>query len=688
MQIVSLALGGCLKREPVRYGITEDTGGHISYVLGEMAALARLSGIEHAEIVTRLFDAPALGPEHALASERLGDRFSITRIDSGNRAYLAKEALAHDRENFTRALLANLRARRRLPDLIHAHFADAAAIASAVRAELGIPFVYTAHSLGIDKLSVTGRTSPELQGRIAEETRAIGTADAIIASSRDECERQLPAYPTARLDRIHRLRPGVDLSPVYPSGLAAARTLIAPFLRDPDKPIVLAIARAVEKKNLRGLIDAFAGDTRLRDGANLVILAGLRDGLATGEAEQRAVLAQLFDCIDRHDLYGKVAYPPRHSRDQVRGLYALAAASGGVFVNPALSEPYGLTLTEAAVHGLPVIATRNGGPNDIVRELGHGLLVDPLDQQAIAAAIGRIIGDRACWQRFSTSGLANVQHMTWERYASGFLRIAREIRRPASVSLRDDARPDGLLLCDIDNTLTGCRSGARAFTRFLGRYRRTAFGVATGRSIIEAQRVLREWDLPMPRVWITSVGSEIYWSGPDGLIADAAYSRLIEQGWNAETVAQVAQGIPGLHPQDPIEQRAFKRSWFTEHPGVLGRFQSALDEAGVSARLVLSHDDHLDAVPRRAGKAAAMHFVASRLGLPDERVFAVGDSGNDADMLAACRNAVLVANHSAEVSALRALPNVYVARRGHARGALEGFLHHGVHRSAAKAVTA
>ncbi len=45
-------------------------------------------------------------------------------------------------------------------------------------------------------------------------------------------------------------------------------------------------------------------------------------------------------------------------RKIVPALYRLAAARGGVFVNPALNEPFGLTLLEAAACGLPVAATR------------------------------------------------------------------------------------------------------------------------------------------------------------------------------------------------------------------------------------------------------------------------------------------------------------------------------------------
>ena len=42
-------------------------------------------------------------------------------------------------------------------------------------------------------------------------------------------------------------------------------------------------------------------------------------------------------------------------------------------------EPFGLTLIEAAAHGVPIIATQCGGPVDIVATLGNGILVDPCD---------------------------------------------------------------------------------------------------------------------------------------------------------------------------------------------------------------------------------------------------------------------------------------------------------------------
>ena len=84
------------------------------------------------------------------------------------------------------------------------------------------------------------------------------------------------------------------------------------------------------------------------------------------------------------DLYGKVAYPKHHRPDDVSLLYRLAALSRGIFVNPALTEPFGLTLIEAAASGLPIVATEDGGPQDIIGHCHNGLLIDPLDSEAMS----------------------------------------------------------------------------------------------------------------------------------------------------------------------------------------------------------------------------------------------------------------------------------------------------------------
>ncbi|WP_229665580.1 HAD-IIB family hydrolase [Croceicoccus mobilis] len=681
---MAIALGGCLRAPPVEYGITEDTGGHITYVLGAMEALARREDVSHAEIVTRLIEDRQLGPSYAKARERTQSGVTITRIDSGNRAYLSKEALASDLPAFKTAFLAELRRRKVRPDIIHAHFADAAEIARAARDEFGIPFIYTAHSLGLDK---GDSDRPEHRERIAAESRAMATADAIIASSRDECERQIPAYSAAKPGRIHRVVPGAGHAPASDAETDGARELITPFLRYLERPIVLAIARAVHKKNLVTLVEAFAGCPGLRDKANLVVVAGLRRSVAQGEREQQEVMAGIVDAIDRHDLHGSVAWPRRHSQADIAGLYALARKGGGVFVNPARIEPYGLTLVEAAAHGVPVVATRQGGPVDIVAELEHGLLVDPHDTDDIGRAIMRLLDDRDLWQKCSWAGFENASTMDWNAYARDFLAIAQDItatRRPSlpermrgvkSPALERPTGVETLILSDIDNTLTGCPCGAGALRRWLRPQQQIAFGIATGRSLHEAMRILRQWEFETPEVLITDVGSGVWWRGQHGLDRDEAYDRHIAAGWTPQRVLRQLRGMAGLSLQREIDQSPFKLSFTVSGPDVARAVREKLAKHGLAAKVVFSHGDMLDILPIRAGKAGAMKHVARVLGLPLQQVIAIGDSGNDLDMLTECPNAVLVGNHDAELSALATSGGAYVARSHHAGGALEGILH-------------
>lgn len=666
MFIQSIALGGCLKGPPIEFGLTEDTGGHITYALGAAQALAAREDVDTVEIVTRLIEDAGLGAAYAVPFERLSAKLAIRRIATTDRRYLGKGTGAADRPAFARALIAHIESLERRPDVIHAHFADAADVAALVRQRFGIPFIYTAHSLGIDKANCSVRTAGSLAPRITEEDGAIAAADAIIASSRDEAERQLMLYRSACPAKIHCVPPGAGLADTAAIDLDRARALIAPFLREPGKPIVLAVARPVAKKNLAGLIALFAADTRLRDRANLVIVAGLRDGPDSGEDEQRAVIRDLLAGLDRHDLYGTLALPKRHGAGDIASLYALAAETGGVFVNPALTEPYGLTLTEAALHGLPVVATCHGGPADIIARLGHGTVADPRDHDGFAGAINALLDDRIAWARASRAGRVNARLLDWNGYAARFVAIVDGLRtepvgKPA---------PARLLLCDIDNTLTGCTAGALGMAAYLESEPDLAFGVATGRSLQEAERLLAEWGQPAPAVLITSVGAEIYWRTGARLAADAQFAAHIDAGWDAEIVDARVLRLAGVDRQPAVEQRRHKRSYFVDAPAVVAAIRAVV--ADLPVRVIHSHRRLLDIVPERAGKGAAMTWVARRMGIALDHVYAAGDSGNDLDMLSLCRNGILVANHSAELAGLVGRPSIYLARGAHAAGVVEG----------------
>jgi sucrose-phosphate synthase len=106
--------------------------------------------------------------------------------------------------------------------------------------------------------------------------------------------------------------------------------------------------------------------------------------------------------MDKFNLYGKMAIPKRHDTEhEVPQLYRIAAETGGVFVNAALVEPFGLTLIEAAGSGVPVVATDDGGPQDILTNLNHGVLVDVNESKNIAEGLNKILSNKNNWHKYS-----------------------------------------------------------------------------------------------------------------------------------------------------------------------------------------------------------------------------------------------------------------------------------------------
>ena len=100
-----------------------------------------------------------------------------------------------------------------------------------------------------------------------------------------------------------------------------------------------------------------------------------------------------------------MAFPKRHRRDQVPALYRWAAHHRGIFVNPALTEPFGLTLLEAAACGLPMVATDDGGPRDIHSRCNNGRLVDVTDPVDLQTTLEQALSDSDRWTRWSDNGL-------------------------------------------------------------------------------------------------------------------------------------------------------------------------------------------------------------------------------------------------------------------------------------------
>lgn len=174
-------------------------------------------------------------------------------------------------------------------------------------------------------------------------------------------------------------------------------------------------------------------------------LQGNRDNIDSMAGGSQKVLVQVLKLIDAHDLYGSVAYPKHHGQSDISDIYLFARETRGVFVNIALQEPFGLTVIEAAAHGVPTVATQNGGPVDIMATLHHGVVVDPTDSNAIAAALLSILTVPTTWDSMSLNGVNNIMAYSWPAHCKRYMESLDAERRVAKSRQRQDRTMSGLL---------------------------------------------------------------------------------------------------------------------------------------------------------------------------------------------------------------------------------------------------
>jgi glycosyltransferase involved in cell wall biosynthesis len=228
-------------------------------------------------------------------------------------------------------------ARRTRPDVVYAHFLVPTGLLAGLASRA--PLVVTAHGQDVANIG-------SIPGVRAATTAVVKRASAVIAVS-DYLRRELEAkVPDAR-GKTQVVDSGVDLERFRPSP-------------PPDgPPAFLCVGSLTERKNVIRLARGFE-----RLGEGTLTFAG--DGPLRSELEGRKDVR----------LLGAVAY------ERVPGLIA----ESHVVCQPSLVEPFGQALLEGMACGRSVVGTTVGGPPEFVPPEA-GILVDPLDELAIAAAL-------------------------------------------------------------------------------------------------------------------------------------------------------------------------------------------------------------------------------------------------------------------------------------------------------------
>jgi len=702
------SIHGLIRGQNLELGRDADTGGQTKYVFELAQTLSKDPRIQRVELVTRQIKDKNVSDDYSVPEEKINDKFSIIRVRCGGGKYIRKELLWNHLEEFVDKSIKHIKSVGRLPDIIHSHYADAGYVCTELTQFFGIPFIHTGHSLGRDKLRKLLGDGMELDDiekklkithRINVEENIIHFANRIVTSTRQEIENQYGDYQNTMKEKFRVMPPGVDLERFYPYNsripldeetaklLQTISSQLLKFFVFIEKPLILTVCRPDKRKNISGLIKAYGEDKNLQEKANLAIFAGIREDIQEMPDNEREVLTEILLLMDKYNLYGKMAIPKRHdTHTEVPELYRIAADTGGVFVNAALTEPFGLTLIEAAACGVPVVATDDGGPMDIIKNCKNGILINVTDTKNISDAINKIIDDKKLWKQFSENGMKNVKkHYTWDAHVNKYLKEVEglieqgqdnvKIFAPVGRKLLDAEK---LIVSDIDHTLLGDDDALKEFIDIIELTRANiGFAVATGRTVDSAFSVLKENNVPYPDIIISSVGAEIYYNYEGRLIYSTGWKAHIKHQWKREKIRKLLSQFKFLQYQEEENQREFKISYYTsENPDYLNKVKRALIKNKLNANVIFSHGQYLDILPYRASKGKAIRYLAYRWNIPSEHILVAGDSGNDSEMLKGDLLGVVVANYSSELESLKGQNRIYFASRKYAGGIVEGIDHY------------
>ena len=700
-RLLHLHLHGLFRSHDLELGRDADTGGQTLYVLELVRSLAARAEVDRVDVVTRLIQDRRVSADYAQPVEAIAAGASIQRFAFGPKRYLRKELLWPYLEDLADQLVVHLQKPENRPDWIHAHYADAGYVGALLSRRLGIPLVFTGHSLGREKqrrLLAGGGDHQQLEQtysisrRIDAEELALAHADLVITSTRQECDQQYSRYGGFRAERAQVVPPGVDARRFHPGSEASevheVEGLLTPFLRQPELPPLLAISRAVRRKNIPALVEAFGRSAVLRQRHNLVLVLGCREDPRQMEKQQRDVFQQVFDLVDRYDLYGRIAYPKQHRRDQIPAIYRWAAERRGLFVNPALTEPFGLTLLEAAACGLPMVATDDGGPRDILARCDNGLLADVTDREALQDALECAGSDLQRWSRWSDNGVEAVsRHFSWDAHVCSYLALMQErlmaVTQPIALQSSIQTASTGgfqplgdrLLLLDLDSNLEQPDGDALKVLR--EQLDRCALGILSGRSLPAARQRFGELLLPEPKVWITGAGTEIHYGQENE--PDLFWSAQIGVDWDRAGVESALADLTAhIELQRPEQQGSFKLSYTIRDAGeeILPLIRQRLRQRHQAARPQLRCHWFLDVLPLRASRSEAIRFLALRWGLPLEQMLVVASEQGDGELVSGRPATVVLGDHDPCLDDFRQQQRVYFASRSQLPGVLEGIQHY------------
>ncbi len=363
----------------------------------------------------------------------------------------------------------------RRPDLIIGNYTDGNLVATLLAQKFGVTQCIIAHALEKSKYLYGALYWESMEeqyhfsAQFTADLIAMNTANFIITSSyqeiagTDESIGQYESYVNFTMPGLYRvsgginlfhpkfniLPPGVNKEVYFPFTENAKRLKentddlermiygeeydeeIFGFLERPEKMPIFSLARLDKIKNITSLAEWYGKSKELQEEANLIIVAGKVNPANSSDAEEREQIEIMHSLIEKYNLKNKIRWIGKLlPKDKTGEIYRIVADRGGIFVQPALFEGFGLTVLEAMRSGVPVFATQYGGPLEIIEEAKSGFHINPVNEgesvQKILDFITKCKIDKSYWKQISERGILRVDSAyNWDLYAKNLLSLAK-----------------------------------------------------------------------------------------------------------------------------------------------------------------------------------------------------------------------------------------------------------------------
>ncbi len=258
-----------------------------------------------------------------------------------------------------------------------------------------LPFVSSIKGVIADELTNERGATRWLMGvQARREIRSVRAADRVLATSR---------YSAGKIVEHYGIDPAKIAIVPELIDLEAWRKLFAENpAADPERFTVLSVCRLYPRKRLEDLIAAAARVQGIEvrvvgNGPEAKRLRALGPGVVwLGDATQEQLAREYNRCH--------------------------------VFCLPSVQEGFGIVFLEAMAAGKPIVATRAAAIPEVVRDGVEGLLVEPRNPAALAAALARLRDDAALRAKLAANGRARVEEFTRQRVCRIFMKAATDER--------------------------------------------------------------------------------------------------------------------------------------------------------------------------------------------------------------------------------------------------------------------